>query len=528
MKRHKISLFSFLSLSVIISTTCIIPFVTINKNQKLLNSIDSKINDPERSVISELYKTNEFIFNNSCGAGEFNLLNSSQKNQNFLFPFAKEYDATNDSLTSNIMEHTIEIDLNTWKPVGMEDKVFLKNLQFDVSAFKEFDVINNKKLQTFVDYNITAKSFPDKGLDENEEKFFNNLYVQNTFSKERKLVSNLLDDNDGYKYSSKNGFCFLVFDIEHQKSKVQNTANSINRLLVTPKIIYSYTTDILDNNLNITVPSQDITFSFLSKMFKYDSKNQISIDSYISDNKKFNFEEERPENPKDENSEQKTFNNLLLDTSKGIDEVVLVTSRDSNAPDLGYESTHLIPKLKIDTSNFYLDNPNNHLDSTFKISIEGIKINGLKLNIREIDSANNNSETSDEIQLFNVPPQESNNDSPSLQNNDLNIKFDLKDSYFNESNNYIHKELIKIFDSETMLSQSFKDTFAKVPCGLNLELTISSTFDNNGNRIPFKYEITQMKFVGIDSFHSVDSIIYDVDISTTIESSDTWTFKWDN
>ena len=363
------------------------------------------------------------------------------------------------------MNHTIEIDLNTWKPVGMEDKVFLKNLQFDVSGFKEFDITNNETLQTFVNYNISIDSFSDA------QKFFNNMYVQNTFSKERKLVSNLLDNNDYQFNNSKNGFCFLVFDIEHQKSKVQNTANSINRLLVTPKIIYSYTNNISKNNLNITLPSQNITFSFLSKMFKYDNQNQISIDSYISDNRKFHFEEERLENPNDENSEQKTFNNLLLDTSIGIDEVVLVTSRDPNAPDLGYEQTHLIPKLKIDTSNFYLDNPNNHLDSTFEISIEGIKINGLELSVREIDSANNNAETGKEIQIFNEPIQESNSDSPSLQNNDLNIKFDLKDSYFNESNNYTYVKTIPIFDSETMLSDSFKNTFAQVPCSLNLELT---------------------------------------------------------
>ena len=497
MKKSRVLLFSFLSLSTIIFTACIIPF--LNQNKILLNSIESKINDPKRSVISESYKTNEFIFDNSCGTGEFNLLDSSQKNKNFLFPFAREYDAKSDSLTNNIMNHTIEVDLNIWKPVGMEDKVFLKNLQFDVSGFKEFDIINNETLQTFVNYNISIDSFSD------EQKFFNNMYVQNTFSKERKLVSNLLDSDDYQFNNSKKGFCFLVFDIEHQKSKVQNTVNSINRLLVTPKIVYSYT----DSVNNITLPSQDITFSFLSKMFKYDSQNQISIDSYISDNKRFNFEEKREDNKGNLVSEK----NLLLDTSKGIDEVVLVTSRDPNAPDLGYESTHLIPKLKIDTSNFYLDNPDNHLDSTFEISIEGIKINGLELNVKEtLADGSGTTIPPYHISIFKTPILESNNEqSLPLQNNDLNIKFEIKDSYFDASNTWI--KTIPIFNNSIMLSESFNKTFANKPIGLNLELTITRVE-------PFKYEITQMKFVGIDSFHSVGSIIYDVDLTTTVESSD--------
>ena len=90
MKRYKkFLLFSFLTLSTANTSACVLSL----PNQKGVspNSIKTKINDPKRSIIFESYKTNSFTFDSSLTqkTGEINLLSFSQKNQNFLFPFAK-------------------------------------------------------------------------------------------------------------------------------------------------------------------------------------------------------------------------------------------------------------------------------------------------------------------------------------------------------------------------------------------------------------------------------------------------------
>ena len=101
--------------------------------------------------------SNEFTFDSNVKSGEINLLSySKNRDKNLTFPFAREIDS-NGILTNNILEHTLELDLNVWKPVGMDDETFLKEMTYDVnlkiidnSTTIDKREVNNQILQIFL------------------------------------------------------------------------------------------------------------------------------------------------------------------------------------------------------------------------------------------------------------------------------------------------------------------------------------------------------------------------------------------
>ena len=280
------------------------------------------IND-SKYYINENYISNEFIFDSNIKSGEIELLSySKNKDKNLILPFAREIDA-NGMLTNNILEHTLELDLNVWKPTSMDDETFLKEMTYDVNL-KIIDNVNSKGASNIAN-NISSYNINDDNVSKLYSKNWNNLFVDKISIIENKV--NYIDKKLVYNFTfsrSKHlgdiGYCFLGFDVVHQQSHNLNKPNAINRLLITPKIYYDQIGKGSIANYNFTIPSQEIKLFFYNNFFNFDNQNNISVDSYISDKQSFNLYE----NDIDSGNNSVPSRRLLLDTSKGLSNIVSI------------------------------------------------------------------------------------------------------------------------------------------------------------------------------------------------------------
>lgn len=371
----------------------------------------------------------------------------------------------------------------------MDDETFLKEMTYDVNL-NIVDNTNNTDEQNTIN-NISSYNIGNNNVSELYNKNWNNLFTDKISIIEDKV--NYVDKKLVYNFTfdisihlGGEGYCFLGFDVVHQQSKNLNKPDAINRLLITPKIYYDQIGKGDIANYNFTIPSQEIKLFFYNNFFNFDNQNNVSVDSYISDKQSFNLYE----NNIDSGNNSVPDRHLLLDTSEGISYIEI-----SSEKSLGKQ----IPKLAIDTSNFYLDGDENHKDTLYQVNLSGLMLSDVK------------------YKILNDPSWESVVIDSNKYN--MNLEFDIRDSDFeNQSKNYekqytFHiagKEMFKYFSNTTTTTMDSK---------IDLELRVKAKFDNNGNRIPFHYYISSIRINGNYSQFQYNNKLYRMDVELKLNSS---------
>ncbi len=489
----KIAFFSITSFSFI---TSVLPI-----NNIALSNRETNINKPSKLSISERYKIDEFNYDSGEITKEFSLFNRiDNENRKLLFPFARKFDTNDLSKVIGYYDDTIEIDLKVWKPLGMDDEKFLSETHFDINYFIKNNINDSQNI--ILNNNINKHS----ELDSNDKNFDNLLtnkisYIDGKKAvTEHKYISNIILQK-GHAHVK------IAFDVIHEQSINQNIKDSINRILITPKIIFN-----IGKNIGpFSIPSQEITLSFINDFFNYNDQLKTLNDYYISDNKVYYLREvPDPTRPTD------ITNYLQLDTKKGND-----TLRISETESDRYNQ---VPNLQIDTSNFYLDgneldpltNKYNHEDDEFEVKIEGVKIDDVKLSITNQNYPENSPK--EVVVLSSGQNKSSAMDETKIP--DLSIDFKIKDSDFKSMNLGDYKVYdIPIFRNE-MITELYDGLSSSnsTRTNLTLKIAVSPHFEDN-ERIPFKYEVSSMTLEGTSGLCDINKLPSNVNIEAKFMSS---------
>ncbi len=174
----KRKIFSFLFIPSILSLLLLVPLISNTNNINIENKnndiVLNSISSPSTFTINQTYKSNKFIFDKNKTTGEFPLFSKQSSFENSMFSFARNvvknqneewvYDG------NSIMQNTIELDLNLWKPIGMDDDLFLNSIEFDISGYVQTKQKNQSS--RLMKYNVLNN---DYNKDNNPPKNINTL-----------------------------------------------------------------------------------------------------------------------------------------------------------------------------------------------------------------------------------------------------------------------------------------------------------------------------------------------------------------
>lgn len=461
--------------SVITLTTTTIGITT----NQIINSIQQnqvpKLLNPPTQNISQTFRTKQ-IYINANDAKEIPLLEYVE-NKNSLLPFLKG------------SQDTIELDLNVWKPLGMEDEIFLRNLKFNLSnGYFQTSYLNSISQSKLIKYNVKPTNYPNNSLFpsvQNKENY-DNLLPKKTNDQtywDEKLVFNFYKNDSEYR---ENNYAFIVFDIKHERSEEQHKPNSVNRLLIRPMLRYNLDT----SSKTITIPSQNMKISLISEFLNFNPLARISVDSYLSDSQKLNLYS---------GSLGKVENYISFDTEKGDNELILSSSSKPG---------HKIPTLEIDTSNMYLDKDINHINTKYQVDIEGLKIKNAKFKIRTSSGGSVNN-----FDIIQNDENDENNLKYGYQN--LDISFDISESDFPNASSE------KVFHFPIFRQSYINDlpSYGGNPeAKLLLEIKVKPKVNQaTKEKIPFQYEVSEIKFLA-NSYNNVNPTL-EIDVEFKVMQS---------
>ncbi len=492
-----------LSLIALCATSLFIPiinsFTNISNATKTIKcnaNNDTSINNT--NFITEQYETNDNLVFNGIDTKSVSLLKANQANKKF--PIVSE---TIGSTTRNF----IEFDIKKWKPNGMETEEFLKNLHINFDGLhwtKSIDAPIDSDNDGFnADYNINPKDEFNQSLDTHifDQNNNDNLNVkkENNENAEMKLFYKFITAGNIKYQNTQTGYAYIVLELYHKVVRDKSNTNKIldDKLYVNPVVEFAKGNAC---DLPFSIPPQTFTISFSSPFFQFNQELNTMGDSYISDTKDFVlYTNESDSSSGGSSSSQKMTDYLTLTTNYGHADIHGI-ARVKLSPTTNKGKR--IQPLKVDTSDFYLDDDVNHIDDTFNINIKGISIKDVKLN-KQI-----NSEKPELIAEWNNP----NNKLPI--NTDFN--FNISEAEFSKENNTIEKTIPiatqQIFNEFQDDSININNPESFKYSGLWIKFTIERL-------APFKYQISAIEFIS-KSYSCMKS---DVDTSITQYQ----TYSWD-